>query len=333
MELLDILDLMVQDTETLNRYINKTVTKDDRLATIESHSKNYAHDTFTDIIRKTPYKNGIPSIDIVYQPICRIASMYDGEFKMPRFVKRVLPQKTYYHGTTKVLPFSGGKVSLAIALRYRNIGENLHLFYVHNNIKKYGVDDGLERVKKLAEMLDMPLHVEEVDYKYFEYSVMKNGLIISRALKFAVENVYSPEILYGTFDTAFLSNNDYEKEGMNCVEIMSAYKDVMKKHLFDSRLITPYPAYSMVWDELIRNRRFIPYVKCEGAIENRIWYIAQVDHNLLEEENPSIYMKYIKDLQKSLKSKAGDIIVLWNRYFFYRIEKSKHYQELMELPK
>jgi hypothetical protein len=232
-----------------------------------------------------------------------------------------------------VIPFSGGKVSLALALRYKDMGKKIHLFYVENSgVSRYGAESNRKEVIQLANMLDVPLHIEEVNYYYFENSLAKHFLILSRALRFAVANGFRSDIVYGTFETAHLSKNDFEKLGMNCVEIISAYSKVIGKYCYGARIVMPLPSYSIVWDELIHHKSYIPYVKCNGFVERRLWYIAQIDHDIVEETDSSIYMKYIKELQKTLESSPGDINVLWNKYFFYRIEKSKHYQELMKLP-
>lgn len=305
MRILDLMNILVKDTETLNSYVNK---------------RSYNH------IKR-------PAIDIEFQTLSRIFSQYDGEYKAPRFIDRVVPRVRFTRDDVVVLPFSGGKVSLAIAIRYKNMGKKVHLFHVSNSgVSRYGAEDNIVEVQEQAKLLDMPLHIETTSYAYFDTSIMKHLLIIGLALRFSVEQGYSPYIVYGTFQTAHLCNNNYKTEGMNCIEIISAYEKVARKFNPYIKLVMPYPAYSMVWDELINHKRFIPYVKCNGAIERRVWYIALVDHKLQEETDDSLYMKYIKELKKTLNEAPGDINVLWNKYFFYRIEKSKHYGELMKLP-
>lgn len=305
MRILDLMDILVKDTETLNTYVNK---------------KNYNH------IKR-------PAVDIEFQPLSRLISQYDSEYKAPRFIDRVVPRTRFTKKEMIIIPFSGGKVSLALAIRYKDMGKPVHLFHVCNDgISRYGAENNLEEVEKQAKLLGLPLHVEHTAYFNFETTVMKHLLIICNALRFSVQQGYTPNIVYGTFQTAHLANNDYRKDGMNCIEVISLYTKIAMKFNPYTRIIMPFPSYAMVWDELINHKKFIPYVKCNGAIERRIWYIATVDHNLQEETDTSLYMKYIKELEKYLDCRTGDINTLWNKYFFYRIEKSKHYQELMKLP-
>lgn len=327
MELNDLLDILLQDTESLNNYIHRTGKKEKILSeVIHMNMRNTRPKRVSQNVPSTPKI----SIDSAFKELCLIFNKYSGDFKMPHFIERVIPQLEYEKDNTYVIPFSGGKVSLALAIRYRNVGKRICLYHVHNNYN-LGTIENVDRVKKLAEMLNVPLYIDEVNYRYFDNSLMKNPLIICRALKFAVENGYGSDIPYGTFETAYLSNNDFNKTGGSCVEFLNAYNNAIRKFYFSANIIMPFPAYSMVWDELISSKRYLKYVSCNGEIERMIWYIAQVDHNLLEEKNTSLYMKYIKELKNKLESSPGDINKLWNKYFFYRIEKSKHYQELMKL--
>lgn len=269
-------------------------------------------------------------VDPSFTTLCRQLYSYGRYFKMPIGFLQTEGYITYQDDGKRLVCFNGGKVSLACALRMKNTGQDVILFYV----KPRNKHDEEKRLQEIADKLEMPLVVCPTLIECFDASPFKNMMVLNYAIDYAVENKHSLNIVYGTFTAASISVNSLE-DYRNCIEWMNTYSAAVRKIYPDFKISMPMPGYNFVWDELLHNRQFVQYIRCEDETEEWILYIAKVDHNLQVEKDKNKYILYIKRLKRLWESENNkrlqDIHKLWNRYFFYRIEKSKHYGDLMNL--
>jgi hypothetical protein len=270
------------------------------------------------------------TIDRSLEIVCRKCLSIYPNFKVPTFVERAVPSIDSNKEGPKIVAFSGGKVSLACALRLKDKGEDVILVHVKNSEDS---DDGRVRCETLAKKINLPIIVLPIDYPKFDDSPVKYMLMLNHLLEYAVDNGCQTNIIFGTFDGASILYNSIN-EWPNCVEFMDAYKNLIRHAMFEFNVACPMPSYNIVWDELLKHKNFIHYISSDNDVDEMMLYIAKVDHNLLEEIDTSIYMKYINKLKNRFQDDTGmslTAVSMWNRFFFYRIEKSKHYQELMKL--
>lgn len=269
------------------------------------------------------------TVDKSLEPICRSLLINEPCFKIPTLVERAVPSIGSNKDGKKIIAFSGGKVSLACALRFKDKGEDVVLVHVQNG------EDDTDRVRceKLAKKIDLPIIVLRTDYEKFRTSPVKNMLILNHILEYAVENGCQTNIVFGAFEGASIYINP-RRNWINCIEYMDCYKNLIRKAMFEFNVACPMPSYSIVWDELLHHKNIIHYICSDSDMDEMMLYIAKVDHSLLEEIDTTLYMKYINRLVGMFLRETGiplTAVSMWNRFFFYRIEKSKHYQELMKL--
>ena len=222
-----------------------------------------------------------------------------------------------------VILFSGGKLSLACALMYKNIGKDIALFHVCPD------DEPEFRIKKIAEMLQAPLYTLKQN---FPTTPFVGARILQAGLEYAVDNGYSPRLVYGYFDLASAEYNS-SKDWANCNEFISSYKNVAKKYIDGFTILNPIPNYAIMWDELLKHKAYIPYIEYSNETDRRLFENIKMDYRL-DESDCSRYMhnfRYFIKLYKKTKNKnRAALNDVWNEYFFYRIENSLFYKELME---
>lgn len=267
--------------------------------------------------------------DIDLLPIIRHLKSKDFSYPAPNIYTEVKTPFNYSGEDVKVIAFSGGKVSLACALRYKDAGQKIVLLHIEQN------KELTSRCQKMADMMDVPLYVHTLpDTWNIENNPTDSATILRVALQYILGHEYSIKLVYGYFDDASIYNNRFEDWG-KCKEFMVCYKEYIQKFLPDFNLLNPMPNYSIVWDELLNHKPYIKYISTDNAIDAITLKNAKIDFSL-DERVSSIYMQNINELKKDYKRRykktPGNIVDLWNEYFYYRIEQSKFYKELMELP-
>lgn len=262
-------------------------------------------------------------IDISFSTACREFNKRNLDYKMPLFEHREVEKFHYEDDGKLVVAFSGGKLSLACALRYKDIGKDIILFHVAS------INEDTSRIEKIAQMLNVPLvnHVYNVWYNAF------SGIqLLHLATQYAVGHQHSPRIVYGYFDDALVENNE-EEDWANCSEFINSYKEAAQKYIDGFTILNPIPNYSIMWDELLSHRAYLKYVKYNDVVDMRVFENIQMDYRVVE-ANKSSYMNNFRYLISSYKRRKeknqATLNEIWNEYFFYRIENSICYGELME---
>ena len=160
-----------------------------------------------------------------------------------------------------VVAFSGGKDSTATALKMRDIGKNVYLFYVKGINKAY--PDEMEHAIELANKLGMPIHIESVKqtgYTSFKESPIKNQLIASMALDYAIENNIGCSVAFGDFTTDNVNNSQFMESWSDTQEMWSAWVDFVRTYVPNIELIIPFKTYNETLDVISDNPQILESV-------------------------------------------------------------------------
>jgi predicted PP-loop superfamily ATPase len=109
-----------------------------------------------------------------------------------------------------VVAFSGGKDSVATVLKLKSQGKTPHLFHVVGINKSY--PDEIKHAKELAAKLGLELHIERVSQignTSFKESPIKNQVIASMALDYAIANGIGGSVAFGDFTTDNINNSQF----------------------------------------------------------------------------------------------------------------------------
>lgn len=254
-------------------------------------------------------------------PLCRALNCALPNYYVPDFVEQAVTPLHYEHDDTKVIAFSGGKVSLACALRYKDAGHNIVLFHVKQRGKN------VSRIKQIAKKLNVPLYIyDEEELSQTPFSGM---MILTLALTYAIGHSYSPKIVFGYFDDASIFNNK-ANDWAYCREFVLGFRDLARKYVEGVSVLNPIPNYAIMWDELLRHKKYLDYVEYRDDTEALVFQNIRMDY-YLDEPNKELYLHNINILKAMKCNKGLNLNAIWNKYFFYRIEKSRFYMELMEL--
>ena len=276
-----------------------------------------------------------PVVDDHFIPLCDVLNDYIQNFEYPFLLKYdVKPLNYKATKDKKVILFSGGKVSLAVALHYKEMSADSVLFFVKDRfgqLKKTSREHE-EAVRKLASKLELPIMVESI--KLNPENPLYKLVMLNHAIYFAMSEGYDINIAMGLFDGTSRFNNPFSMIS-NAVEFRNCYEYVLQTAKEDFHIAIPMASYSYTWDVLKSHKAFIPYIYSESRLEEIVLYICRVDHNLLEEEDKSLYMKYIHKLHMKMEKELGvpvnDIKTVWKRYIPYPISMSKHKKEVIDL--
>lgn len=266
------------------------------------------------------YKN---RTEIVVDPSmitpCRILNRTIRMYRMPQFVEQPAEKVAYQDDGVKVIAFSGGKVSLACALRYKDAGHKIVLFHV---LKRGG---DVSRIKKISEMLDAPLYVYDDMILDTPFRGMR---ILELATEYAVGHKHSPRIVFGYFDEAIAEGNS-KYDWMYCKEFIDGYKELAQKYIDGFSILNPIPNYAIMWEEILSHKMYIPYLEYRDETEEKIFQNIRMDYRI-DTPNLDLYLSNIEYLKHRKKVKKASLNDVWNMYFFYRIENSLFYREMME---
>lgn len=164
-----------------------------------------------------------------------------------------------------IVAFSGGKDSTAAALKMRDDGYNVYLFYVQGINKSY--PDELDKAREIATSLNMPLHIETVSLRGktdFHDNPVKNQLIASMALDYGVRDSIGTRVCFGDFYRDFASESSFLEAWSDCMEMWQAHSDFVRLYVPKYQIIIPFKNYIETMD-IISTRRDI-MEKVQGCV-------------------------------------------------------------------
>lgn len=181
-----------------------------------------------------------PVVDVGYLDLCRkFNSRYLG-YKMPLFEDRKvkpIPSTPFLDNTSYVL-FSGGRVSLALALWLLEMGKDIELFYFK--------DENQSEVIHLMEELGIPFVAVSAKIPNNEFAGI---YMVHYALEYMIEHNMNRSIYMGYFEFALMDNNQ-KKNWRYCKDFIEAYTNVAKKYVDELEVLGVLPNYAVVDDIL-----------------------------------------------------------------------------------
>ena len=259
-------------------------------------------------------------------------------------------------GNNLILSFSGGRDSVASALKYKEMGYNVYLYHLkHINP---AVSDEWVHAEKLAELLGLPIFVDTVKlsghHVWMEHP-MKNMMIANGALSYGIREGIGTRLAFGNYTTSLLPYNSFDRCAGDCVDMWERYSKIIQRIIPDFEIYNTLENLGETLDIITKRMDLLenalscmcrhslrPYrhswVKSKYGIdllENRcgscfkccVEYIYLADHDLIEFSED--YYKYCLN-QLFKVSRAEDLYLysienLWVHYLFYPIEQSKLY--------
>ena len=174
-------------------------------------------------------------------------------------------------GKQIVVAFSGGKDSLATAIKYKSLGYDCKLFNLHGINK--GFPGELNAARKLADKLDLSLFVEEVKLKGKKFYVehpLKNQIICTFALVYCLENNIDTHIVFGDFKTDTYQKSHYGLDWSDCFEVWEAYEQFMRTWVKDFKVDISFDVIDDSYEVMSNNPEYIEdYQSCLMTIKYR----------------------------------------------------------------
>lgn len=263
---------------------------------------------------------------------------------------------------TMVVCFSGGKDSTAAVLHYQKLGYRVVLFHVRwgANGTPQGKDD-YEASQRVAEHLGLPLFVESVEVKgkrgdWLEHP-LKNSVMASLALQFAIENGYGTNIAFGNYYTSSVRDDPFWVCGGDDKEMWRAFEKVVRKVLPGFTMHIPLRNIQSSYLAVLQRPELLPKIQsCLGSYRYReylhnynekrygvkllphrcgsCWkcateYIWFTDHDVLD-YSEKFYRHCIDILRRTTRQETGVRVTeedAWLHYMFYSKKLSKYFQK------
>ena len=263
------------------------------------------------------------------------------------------PLPTNYN-KNMILAFSGGKDSIASALKWKAKGYNVYLYHM-KKINRSFSDEWIS-AKHCAELLDMPIFFDEISYSgkhmWMEHP-MKNMIIANGALSYGIREGISTNIAFGNYLTSFLKDNPFDRCAGDCMDMWESYEKIIQRVLPEFKihcnLENMHETLAIVSEhkDLYENshsclcrhslrpyrnnwvrEKFgieLPKLRCGSCYKCAVEYIYMADHDKVELSVD--YYKYC--LNQLLKVMIAEnefphsVQAIWEHFMLYDIEQSK----------
>ena len=139
-----------------------------------------------------------------------------------------------------MIMFSGGKDSTALAMKYRNLGFDVVLYFLQGINISYR--DEIDRAKEVASELGLPLIIDTIKvlgHGEFLENPTKNQLILSFAINKGLElGIY--RYSYGGFTEDTVETSAFDRNFSDSIETFEWYKDCITAVFPQIEIITPF---------------------------------------------------------------------------------------------
>ena len=156
------------------------------------------------------------------------------EYIYPKYDYKVEPNNKI------MLLFSGGKDSTAMAMKFKEQGYDVYLYFLQGINLSYL--DELERAKDVANKLNLPLIVDYIKVSGkgdFLENPTKNQLILTFAINRGIEHgIY--KYSYGGFKEDTIEQSAFDRNFSDSIELFQWYSEGIKEIFKDFEVITPF---------------------------------------------------------------------------------------------
>lgn len=253
-----------------------------------------------------------------------------------------------------ILAFSGGKDSIASALRFRDEGYNVYLYHMRHINPSFA--DEWKCAQESANILGMPIFFDDIKFSghhmYMEHP-MKNMIIANGALSYGVREGITTTIAFGNYTTSYLDENVFERCGGDCEEMWEAYEAIIQRVLPDFRIQMNLDNMGDTLEELQDKKDLLnaslsclcrhslrdyrrEWVqkkfgvalfshRCGSCYKCCVEYIFMADHNKLP-FNAEYYKYCLGQLYKVAQAEGvriNNLYDVWDNFIFYPVENSR----------
>ena len=304
-------------------------------------------------------------LDETFRPLCEIIGSQFFEFRQPSIRTMDLPRIPCPKCDTEEVTvcLSGGKDSVACAYYFKKRGYKVHLYHAAGINKAYG--DEKKAATAIAKYLGCDLFIEKFDLRGthpFVEHPLKNYIIANGALHYCLAKGYSPNLAFGNFNQSFLADNVFVVCGGDCIEMWNAYSTIIQKVLPEFTMQIPLRTNADTFDLLSEDWQLFklavscmsPYRfrahwkhrteetynvrlfdnRCGCCWKDCVECIWLMDTDKMEYDE-TFYLHCFGILAKTLRRETGikeqDVNIIWSKYMFYPIEKSKALDRLSHI--
>lgn len=161
-----------------------------------------------------------------------------------------------------VVCFSGGKDSVATAIRCKEMGYDTRLYHVHGINHSY--PDEVDRAMDVADYLGLPLHVETVKLSgkpSYHENPLKNQTICSMALDWSHRNGFGHRIAFGDFRNDHRERAIFGTNWTDTVEMWDAYSQYMRHDFPDFEALIMFDDYFQTMNVVAQDRKLLEMVQ------------------------------------------------------------------------
>lgn len=162
---------------------------------------------------------------------------------------------------TVVVAFSGGKDSLATVLKLQETGRDVVLFHVKGINKGY--PDETQHVLDAAAYLNLPLHIETISQggaTSFKESPIKNQLIASLMLDYAISQNIGTSVAFGDFLTDNIHNSQFYESWSDTQEMWEGWLSLVRTYVPNVELLIPFGTYNETLDLISDSKELLSLV-------------------------------------------------------------------------
>lgn len=258
-----------------------------------------------------------------------------------------------------ILSFSGGKDSIASAIKWRDEGYNVYLYHMKKINRSFS--DEWESAQKCAELLDMPIFFDEISYSgkhmWMEHP-MKNMIIANGALSYGIREGISTNIAFGNYTTSVLVDNPFDRCAGDCMDMWENYERIIQRVLPDFKIHCNLSNMNETLDIVSKHKDLyenshsclcrhslrpyrnnwvkekfgivLPRLRCGSCYKCAVEYIYMADHDKMPFNE--VYYKYcLNQLLKVMINEnvyPRNVYGIWEHFMLYDIKESKIYDQM-----
>lgn len=171
-----------------------------------------------------------PAYDKSFKALIEIFKAYTGNNWKVTYTDSEYKQITPVENNNIILTFSGGKDSIASALRYKESGYTVYLYHMKHINPSFS--DEWKCAQESASILGLPIFFDDIQFSghhmYMEHP-MKNMLIANGALSFGIREGIGTTVAFGNYLNSLLDDNVFERCAGDCIDMWEAYEDIIQR--------------------------------------------------------------------------------------------------------
>ena len=167
-----------------------------------------------------------------------------GEHFPYNFHEEEIAQQNCDNGKSVVVAFSGGKDSVAAAMKFKEMGYDVTAFHLHGINR--GLPNEVDHAREMANSIGVPFHVENVSVKggssWLEHP-MKNQLICALILDWAIANNLGSHIVFGDFLNDYAATSLFDRNWSDTREMWNGFTDYIRNYVPSFQVEIPFHTY------------------------------------------------------------------------------------------